>query len=873
MNFADCIDEAVAKGDLGADAGARARKRYDRAYADAASAFGPTEGDRMAAEAVIADLEAAATEAERRRLLTVRRRTDLLAGIDQFKARRGRAGGTGGGAGGGQAGGGRRGQPKRVGGAFARALELIVENKPGQAGAPFPSIEGRYRALRGEADAMMAGLIERFETRTGMDAPNRATLRAVVREAFGEPTNDSAAKALAEAWAETAEYLRGLFNAAGGSIGKMDGWGLPQAHDAYAVRAVGRDAWIAFVRPRLAVERMRASDGSTLSDATIDEALGEVWESIASLGANAREAGASMGQGAVASRHREARFLIFRSADDWIAYQEQFGDGDPFSVMMGHIDELSRDIAQMQILGPNADTQWRWLKNEALRQALEEEAAGVSGAADAAKSHVATAENMLGFFTGSLSTPVNSKLASFGVSTRAYLTSTALGSAILSDIPTAPVFGALARSFSGLSATGDAGRFARLLVPTGGDVRAIARRAGFINEQATDGLIRATQDNLRLLTVGERLDGGLNVFARRLPAAVLRMQGLTGYTAARKRSFHFEFMGALGDRSGMTLAQMKAGDGEDQAFAQFLEARGFSSDDWDAARRTPLWEPEKGAAFLRPLDIEDRELGMRLTEAIEMETRFAVPETSLWTRAKLIGESRPGTVSGEVRRSWAMFRSFTLTAAHLYAEEFAVRGMQRGVSPFMASAAGLGGLFVFLTMAGAVTIQMRTVASGNDPRDMTDPKFWGQAVLQGGGLWILGDFIFSAEQRSDSQLAAFGPVGAATGDAYGATLGNAVDIGADLSDGKTVGEAMGEANIGRDASRLLRRYTPGANIWWLRAAWNRSVVDQVQRLLDPDAEADFQAAKGRIERENGAGQWWPSGEPLPDRLPAMAAAG
>lgn len=53
----------------------------------------------------------------------------------------------------------------------------------------------------------------------------------------------------------------------------------------------------------------------------------------------------------------------------------------------------------------------------------------------------------------------------------------------------------------------------------------------------------------------------------------------------------------------------------------------------------------------------------RVGEAIDIETRLAVPQTSLHTRAKLLGETRPGTVAGEVRRSWAQFRSFNLTAS------------------------------------------------------------------------------------------------------------------------------------------------------------------------------------------------------------------
>lgn len=100
-------------------------------------------------------------------------------------------------------------------------------------------VAGPYRAVRGKFDAMMADLIEKFETKTGFDAPGRAHMDNVVREAFGEDTGDQAAKALAQAWDGTAETARHMFNAAGGAIGKLDGWGLPQMHDPVTVRRAG----------------------------------------------------------------------------------------------------------------------------------------------------------------------------------------------------------------------------------------------------------------------------------------------------------------------------------------------------------------------------------------------------------------------------------------------------------------------------------------------------------------------------------------------------------------------------------------------------------------------------------------------------------
>lgn len=896
--FRGCIDEAVGKGEITEEVATRARKTYDEARATAEEAFGPVEADRHAADAVMRQLELDAVEATRRRAIMLRSRQTILDGVAAYKRERGYIDPS-------KIGArrttpglmdrlfGRKPPPPPDGYAdegmtpgnpgpggydralFGRSLELLVENKPGLSGAPFPSIEGQYRAIRGKADAMMASVIERFETKTGFDKPGRAELSNLVREAFGEDSGDAAAKMLANAWAETAEHLRLKFNAAGGSIGKMENWGMPQAHDSVAVRQAGRQAWIDYVLPR--IDRAKMLDettGQPFTDASLVRALDGVWQSIATNGLNAPVPVSRTGLSALAKRRSDTRFLVFRSADTWMQYQEVFGDADAFSTMMGHLDELSRDIAQMEILGPNPDAQWSWLVKSAKAEAALEEAAGAKGAIDAAESYVSTAQNMLGHFTGSLSTPVNSRLAQFGASSRAYFTATMLGSAILSDIPTAPIYGAMARSFVGLSKTGNFQRFAQLLNPADGTARQNARRSGFIIETATDGMIRATSDNLRLLTVGERVEGGLNAFARRAPVAIMRLQGLSAWDAGRKRSFQSEFMGALHDRRGKTIADLRAGTGEDKAFATWLKARGFTEADWATIRAAPVWEPAPGAKFLRPLDVADETLSQRLGEAIDIETRLAVPQTSLHTRAKLIGETRPGTVAGEVRRSWAQFRSFNLTASLMWGEEMVLRGQARGMTPLVATAAGLTPMIFALTIGGAISIQMRETSKGNDPRPMNEPRFWMAALLQGGGLGVLTDAIYASESRNgkSSQAAAFGPGGQFAADAYEATIGNGVSISERMRKGDDFEEAVGRADIGRDLTNMPRRWLPGSNFWFARAAWNRAVIDQLQRIVDPEAEEDFARRSKRLATENGQGQWWANGDGSPARAPDMANA-
>lgn len=882
--FLDCIDGAVKAGDVDADVAAEIRETYDDALAQASETLAPADAERIAADAVLGEMEAKALRDKQLRALATGSRRRVLEGVAQYKRARGYTGVQALGGGGakppkdGWVQGGKppADGPGSQGAMAARALELLVENKPGLGGAPFPSIEGRYRAIRGQFDARMAQVIETFETRTGMDAPNPAVLENVVREAFGQETGDRAAKELAKGWGEAADLARQMFNAAGGAIGKIDNWGLPQYHDPLAVRRAGKAAWVEAVLPRLDMGKMTDRvTGLPFGERRLRAVLGDTWEKIATGGLSEKRPGEHPGKGRLADRRSDSRFMVFKSADDWMAYQADFGAGDPFGIMMGHLDEMARDIAQMQILGPNPQAQFDWLANFAEREAAMELAAGVEGAARG-KTYLRQARNMLDHFTGSANVPERDWLAIAGATTRSWVTGAVLGSAVISEIPSGPVFGAYARAFSGAPKVGEMSELVKqLALPAN---RAAARRAGFIVEQATDGVVQGVRDSLRLETVGAQVDGrGLNAFSRRLPSTVFRVTGLTGLTSARKRTFRFEMMGALADRRDMTLAQIAgSADAEDKAFADLLKARGFTPADWNAIRAAPLWEPSEGAAFLRPLEVIEtagEDLGLRLAEMIEMQTRMAVPETTLWTRAKLIGNNKPGTFQGEFMRSWAMFRSFSLTATYLFGEEFVLRSA-RTARPGMALAGYGVGILAALTLAGGLTIQARQIVQGNDPRDMRDPKFWGAALTQGGGLGILGDLFYATETRAGKSAAmtSWGPAAALAADAWNLTGGNVMEVAAGLGEGEDLGEAVEGAKIGRDAVRFAGRYAPWASIWWARTAWDRMVMDQLQKVVDPEADEDFARQVRRMEREYGQGQWWPQGEVLPERAPELAGA-
>lgn len=880
--FLGCINDGEANGEITPELAAGARDAYADAFAAASQTLSPEDADRTAGKAVLTALDKAKIEAQRRRAMMIRTRRNLLEGIAGLKARRGyenvqALGGTGGKPPKGgwiQGGEPPKGGPFRKGAVAARALPLLMRNKGGLSGGPFLGVEDRSIAIRGLFDAKMAAVMEKFGTRLGFDAPNRASLINVVREAFGEDSGDAASKALAQAWSETAEQARQMFNAAGGTIGKLEHWGLPQAHDSHAIYRAGKASWVEQTLPMLDAGKMvdKLTD-APFAPKRLGVVLGEVYDRIVTHGLIDKQPAEHPGKGALALTRAEERFLVFKDADSWSRYQSQFGVADAFAAMVGHLDEMAKDIALMQTLGPNPEHQWGWLKAFAEREAAIERLGGNETAVSTARKSIARAQDMYEGFTGKSNVPVDEKLARFGATVRSYLNGADLGGAILTDMPSAPVFGALARSFTGIKIEGDMAQLARLLLDP--RVRADARRMGFINEVARDGLVTSTQDSLRLMTVGEKAVDGMNVFARKLPSSVMRMQGLSGAFEARKRSFRLSFMAALHDASDKSLAQLAAGEAQDRTLAGELNARGFTDADWDAIRAVPPWEPRPGVKFLRPQDIAahaSEELALRVGGMAVNAEQFAVPVSgSLWTRAALVGGARPGTIKGELMRSLIMFRTFLVNAHYLYGEEVFLRGVQQGFNGARLGAHMTGwaaGMFGMLTMAGALSLQLKQLARGRDPLPMNTPQFWGAAMLQGGGLGIFGDFFFSHHARNDKSapIVAAGPTGQLISDVWDATGGEAQDI---------IGRRDHPNRRDHEVSRLahdMAAYTPGASLWWARAAFDRAVVDQLQMMIDPDAKQAFSRRARQIDRESGSGAWWPQGSAAPTRAPNLAAA-
>lgn len=822
MSLDLCLPGMLENGEINQDQHDRMRDLFDEAQSELAAKMGPEAAKAAASEAALKQFGAEAAQAKRQAMLQVAAQHRILTNAEKIAAHKGEA-----------------------------FIGMITHSDR----APSQNAEALGHVIQLQALGMMDGVLHKFSRNLAGRVRNRALLRNVVKEAFGEESGDLAAKELASAWDQTAEMLRTRFNEAGGGIGKMEKWGLPQTHNYQAVRAVPFEEWRNFIRPLLDASKMTdVNTGLPMSPQGLELALRSTWEQVSSDGWAFRKPGSLAGVvGKMANRRADARFLRFKDADSWMAYSRRFGrpqsamasaidpDGPIFDAMMAHIGGMSRDIGMMETLGPNPAATVRWMGDVLEREAKMDKAGNRFTDAMAKKS-IGTLNDVYAELSGTGRAPIDSKIGTFFGAARAMETAGKLGSATISAM-TDVAFQATTRAFNGMPVTAALHGYLRQFNPASSADRAIAARIGFGAAEAARHAVSQSR------FTGEVVTGEM---ASRLAEGVLRLSGLSAWTEAGKRAFGVDFMGHLTSESVKKWGTLGG------PFRRSLERYGFDERAWDEIRSTPI-EKVGGAHWILPANIENRATRERLLGMILTETNYAVPEADLRTRA-LFNQHLPpkGTLWGEIVRSPLQFKSFGVSMMMTHGRRMMA---QQGWSKLKYGA----GLAITTTMLGALALQTKNLLRGEDLQPMgenaTDPTFWAQSMAQGGGFGLAGDFLQSASDRYQGSLAEYllGPV---AGDVISAT--KVIKSG--------VKAAQGQRNsAGRQAQRLVQGLLPGSSLWYAKLAFQRAIADQASHWTDPNYYDSFARMENKA-RQQGQDYWWKPGETSPDRAPDMANA-
>ncbi len=717
------------------------------------------------------------------------------------------------------------------------------------------SIDSKARAI---ASVYRGDLVDFYTNiKGGLGVFTDAELvQKIVRERFNDNTGDPLAKKISDKMGEVFEGMRERFNRAGGDIGKLDDWGLPQTHSLEKIVLAGKQVWVQKAEGLIDTSKYVHEDGTYYSQQEIRELLEYSYETLSLKGTNKTEIGRQSfgGNSKVTSRHSESRVLHFKDAESWMEYQAEFG-GMPFvDLVEAHINGLSKDIALVENLGSSPKNAMRILMDAADAKDREKKLIDTekNGTLERAKI-------MFSEFMGE-NTPQREVLANLGLAYRSMNVASMLGGTTISSVTDQAMIAKTA-SIHGIAYRKTFGELISQLNPKNKEDRQLAHSLGLATEEMLGSIARWSDDGLT------SVHGKSQKLARvssGIASQVMRISGLNALTAASKVGFTKMLMHKYG-----TLTRDKAWADLDAMDRELIEKTGLNERAWEVMRLADPVVDRKGNQLMSArsiYEIPDSDLtrfGDPQKVRDEVATQFqahlldeqgmAVVEAGLRERTWMAPGTRKGTAMGEITKSMLQFKSFSASFLMRHGSRTMA---QQGVQGKAAYAIPL---VAMTTILGGLVVQLKELANGNDPLTMWDSEnpdrtidFMKRSFVAGGGLPVLGDILVAGTDTSGRDTGDFiaGPFGSDFKTILSLTVGNATQAANGI-----------ESNAGNEAFRFLKGKIPAQNLFYTKAATNRMIFDNFQDMIAPGYREKLLR---KAEREHDRTRWlgdfdWGSG--------------
>lgn len=782
--------------------------------------------------------------------------------------------------------------------ALKRTLVFVADGKSNTM-----SVESRATAIRNDSIRQLIDTFEAVDPRFWGLFESQEGVKTLTRAIFGETKGiDPEIVKGAQAWLQVAGQMRENFNKAGGKIGLLENWSLPQHHSQIKVNKAGADAWINDVIGRLNRDKYVNDDGTRMNDQQLQEVLRNAWLTIATGGINQITPGTE-GQSMLANRRAVHRELHFKDADAYLDYQAKYGDKSLWGVMTGHVEALSKEIAMLETYGPNPDRTFQLFLEKNLQQAALEDPASVTAMQQDAR----RLSSLYDYTTGKTQPVVNEHLAGVFDTLRNWLVASRLGSAVITALTDEATLH-LTAQVNNLPEMQLLRNELAALNPANRTEENLAHRAGLGIQTMLSHLNRWGTDNLG------------PTWSSKMANTVMRASGLEALDGARKRAFGVTMMSALGETAGKykSLADLDPSD------HRILLSKGITETDFQIWKAAELEKWGAGNGVLTPesimridpevikqataaeqaklieernakeeaimtmaaMTLEEKQASLeswhkvygeqldalpeklrrdavlRLLAVVQEETDMAVIQPGATDRALTGAGMERGTWKGELTRSFFQFKAFPLA---MISRHF-MRGMNMETTG--GKALYLGSLIAGTTILGAVSQSINDLLSGKDVRNYNPfegehgAKNWMAAFLKGGSLGLYGDFLFSGATQANQAgpiAALLGPTAGLVEEAFKLTQGNIVQA----MQGK-------DTHFGAEVVRFVKGNTPGANLWYTKAALDHIIFHQLQEYFSPGYLSQMQR---RAQKEFGQQYWWSPGTGIDGmRAPDLARA-
>ncbi|TBF41486.1 hypothetical protein [Rhizobium leguminosarum] len=694
------------------------------------------------------------------------------------------------------------------------------------------NIESHAESVTKKLLGIMNGTMDKYRSTMAGLRQDTESIWNVVDEIYGVDSGDADAKAAAAAFSATAKYAVDRVKREGKPLSVLEDWRLPQSWDAKQVKNIGERTFINDLMTEYEGGNLKVMDKAGHGEAPKAAVPGIIANAF-----NDITIGKGQGSGA-GGFSNQLRVFRFENPDTYKRLMQKYGvgSGGLFNTMMGHVQAMAKEIAFVEVLGPNYQQNF-----DKLLQAARDDFAQKGNAGKlvdwTTMNNPVSVQRSFDALSGRLGAAQSDLIAGIGGGMRNLMTASRLGSATISALPGDSMTAILASNYNNVPAAAVLSRLVTDLTTNRKGAEELARQLNLTAATVLDTAIGTKRFDDEV--IGQGITG-------RLADGLMRVTGINTWTEGLKRAFSMEFMGMIARQTENKFEDL------DPVFRGFLDRYGFSASDWDKLRVSPHIEAE-GAKFFDVNGVEDQRLADRLMSAIIDERHFAVVEPDARIRGKMALGMQRGTILGEAVRSATQFKSFPMTfmMTHL------MRGLTQGSMSNRAYRTTQ--LLITMTIAGAVTSQMQSIIAGRDPQNMADPKFWMQSFIRGGGGGMLADFVYSSTTRGKEGITQY-----LAGPAPGALIAGAGDLAQTIA-------GNGELK-GKTLADHIKAWTPGSSLWYTKAATDRLIFDNIQAMIDPNYRQSFNRYEKRMKKDFGQTFWWAPGDGLPQRAPDLGRA-
>ena len=617
-------------------------------------------------------------------------------------------------------------------------------------------------------------------------------------------------------------------NSAGGWIGDYMGYVTRTQHDPDIIRRMGWPAWRDLVMAK--IDRERSFVGVDNPESWLQHIYNELETGVHLSDSRVGWKDAAFsGPGNRAKSVSQDRILHFKDADSWYDYQKATATGSLIQQITNALDRSARQDALMSRWGTNPRAEFEQDFQYLKEKYLDSDPAAVRALRD----HEHEITTRFDYLDGTANMPANYHGARIMSYIRTIQSESHLGNVVFTHM-SAGAFKASEASYRGIPlATAYANYFRSFLGrPAGSDLL----RAGL------EGMHR---ELISRFDINDTMPGKMASIAN----TYFRWTGLSFFMNAQKagaETMNARFLGMQLDKSFGDL---------EPATQNALKLYNISPKDWDALRQAPDHPSIEGRPFLTPdaatrstADMTDRartQLAMKLHAYYADAADRSIVTPGIEERAMTLGGMQPGTLHGELFRTAMQFKMWPIAALR----QGLFRDIRGSFSPGQ-SAMSILNLVLGTAVAGTAINAIIDVAKGLNPRPLNDPRTYIAGIMKGGGLGILGDYLFGEYNRFDQT-----PAEAVMGPTFGTLANTIVDIYNKLK-GYAVGQIGGPdqklSSLPAELFNTAINNTPFINMFYTRAALNYLLFWRIQEWLNPGY---LQRMEQRRKQRTGQTYW------------------